>query len=433
MGEEYYFPDNDVIIIRDSYNDGDPYCWLEHPATVEIYQAVTDHLGSIIAVYDKSQRKVYEASYDAWGRQTVTLDEIELYRGYTGHENIGRTELVHMDHRMYDSSTGRFLSPDNYVQLPENSQSFNRYSYCFNNPLKYIDPDGQWAFWDDLVAMVSGGLVNLVCNIENLVNPLHAVCSFAVGAAAGEATLYCGPMAGAAISGVGNSCVNQLFQNGEINFAQVLGDGMISMGCSYLGSQLGSKFSSQIDKLFKGISSNVIRDAISNATCNSVVGLGLGGAASFLDSETSFLEGALHGAYLGFISGAITGAAQGISENRLESTVRLRENLEGYDEKPYSNSRPSYGKGQVEEVWDNAKGPDGIVRDPHTGEVITWDETKLRNGQWDMGHTEENKYSVFHEKYMKGIMTKDEFLKWYRNPLHYRPELPKNNRSHRFE
>jgi len=44
-----------------------------------------------------------------------------------------------------------------------------------------------------------------------------------------------------------------------------------------------------------------------------------------------------------------------------------------------------------------------------------------------------NKYSVFHEKYMKGIMTKDEFLKWYRNPLHYHPELPKNNRSHRFE
>ena len=141
---EYYFLDNDVILIRDSYNDGDPYCWLEHPATVEIYQAVTDHLGSIIAVYDKSQRKVYEASYDAWGRQTVTHDEIELYRGYTGHENIGRTELVHMDGRMYDSSTGRFLSPDNYVQLPENSQSFNRYSYCINNPLKYTDPTGQF-------------------------------------------------------------------------------------------------------------------------------------------------------------------------------------------------------------------------------------------------------------------------------------------------
>ena len=50
-----------------------------------------------------------------------------------------------------------------------------------------------------------------------------------------------------------------------------------------------------------------------------------------------------------------------------------------------------------------------------------------------MGHTEENKYSDFHKRYMQGGMTKDEFLKWYRNPLNYRPKLPQNNRSHRFE
>jgi hypothetical protein len=161
--------------------------------------------------------------------------------------------------------------------------------------------------------------------------------------------------------------------------------------------------------------------------------LGLGGAASFLDSETSFLEGALHGAYIGFISGAITGVAQGISENRLESTVRLRENLEAYDEKPYSNSRPSYGKGQVEKVWENAKGPDGIVRDPNTGEVITWDETKPRNGQWDMGHKKHHKYSDLYKLYKSGKITKKQFLDEYRNPLNYHPELPKNNRSHRFE
>ncbi len=51
-----------------------------------------------------------------------------------------------MDGRVYDPAIGRFLSPDNYVQLPENSQSFNRYSYCINNPLKYTDPSGQ-SFW----------------------------------------------------------------------------------------------------------------------------------------------------------------------------------------------------------------------------------------------------------------------------------------------
>ncbi|HPA67985.1 MAG TPA: hypothetical protein PLA42_07665 [Tenuifilaceae bacterium] len=39
---------------------------------------------------------------------------------------------------------GRFLSPDSYVQAPDFTQSFNRYSYCLNNPLIYTDSDGEF-------------------------------------------------------------------------------------------------------------------------------------------------------------------------------------------------------------------------------------------------------------------------------------------------
>ena len=46
-------------------------------------------------------------------------------------------------HTSYDPVIGRFFSPDNFVQLPEFTQGFNRYSYCLNNPLKYTDPTGQ--------------------------------------------------------------------------------------------------------------------------------------------------------------------------------------------------------------------------------------------------------------------------------------------------
>ncbi|WP_366782463.1 HNH/ENDO VII family nuclease [uncultured Clostridium sp.] len=101
--------------------------------------------------------------------------------------------------------------------------------------------------------------------------------------------------------------------------------------------------------------------------------------------------------------------------------------------KPYSKNRPSYRKGQVDEVWENAKDTlTGKVYDP-TGKEITWDKTKPRNGQWDMGHIPGEKYSEMHKLYMDGTITKKEFLEWYKNPKNYRPELPSTNRSHKYE
>ena len=46
------------------------------------------------------------------------------------------------DCAMYDPVIGCMLSPDNFMQSPGFSQSLNRYSYCWNNPLKYTDPTG---------------------------------------------------------------------------------------------------------------------------------------------------------------------------------------------------------------------------------------------------------------------------------------------------
>ena len=106
---------------------------------------------SNVAVFDNKLNRVFEAEYDAWGKQTVIKDEICFNHGFTGHEMLPGVDLIHMDGRVYDPTIGRFLSPDNCVQLPENSQSFNRYSYCINNPLKYTDPTGQLFGIDDAV------------------------------------------------------------------------------------------------------------------------------------------------------------------------------------------------------------------------------------------------------------------------------------------
>lgn len=51
--------------------------------------------------------------------------------------------LINMNGRLYDPILGRMLSLDNFVQAAGSTQGFNRYSYGLNNPLKYVDPDGE--------------------------------------------------------------------------------------------------------------------------------------------------------------------------------------------------------------------------------------------------------------------------------------------------
>ena len=114
---------------------------------------VRDNLGSITAVTDSAGHVLQRLSYDPWGtlRDPVTLvpfapgDEPDLLlgRGYTGHEHLPWFGLVNMNARLYDPAMGRFLNPDPLVQDPTSTQSFNRYSYCLNNPLRYSDPTGR--------------------------------------------------------------------------------------------------------------------------------------------------------------------------------------------------------------------------------------------------------------------------------------------------
>ncbi|KJZ05913.1 hypothetical protein TW85_25170, partial [Marinomonas sp. S3726] len=63
-------------------------------------------------------------------------------QGFTGHEMLDNVGLIHMNGRVYDPELGRFVSADPKVPDPFNSQAFNRYTYVYNNPLSFTDPDG---------------------------------------------------------------------------------------------------------------------------------------------------------------------------------------------------------------------------------------------------------------------------------------------------
>jgi RHS repeat-associated protein len=118
-----------------------------------IHYVLKDHLGSWTTITDANGNIVREQSFDAWGNMrdpdtwTGTVTQQPMFdRGFTGHEHLNSFGLINMNGRMYDPVMSSFLSVDNYVQAPDFSQSFNRYAYCLNNPLRYVDPDGEW-FW----------------------------------------------------------------------------------------------------------------------------------------------------------------------------------------------------------------------------------------------------------------------------------------------
>lgn len=123
----------------------------------------TDHLGSITALYDQYGTKCFSASYDVWGKRTVGIDNVGFDRGFTGHEHIDEIGLINMNGRMYEPNLGRFISVDPYVQEPANSQNYNRYSYCLNNPLKYTDPSGESVvgaiIFGAIIGTYSGGVL----------------------------------------------------------------------------------------------------------------------------------------------------------------------------------------------------------------------------------------------------------------------------------
>ena len=156
-------------VVRDfCYLDGNTIAVREN-GELKIYLAFTDNLGSILSVIDEDGNKVFNASYDAWGKQTVQYNKIGLRRGYTGHEMLSEFDIINMNGRLYDPVLGRFFSPDNYVQMPDNSQNFNRYSYCLNNPLKYTDPSGNLFGIDDalffaIASSAMHGAINAAMN-----------------------------------------------------------------------------------------------------------------------------------------------------------------------------------------------------------------------------------------------------------------------------
>ena len=199
---KYFSADKAIEIVKEgtitkiiTYITGDPYS--ANYMKIDVlngnslssttkYYIHRDNQNTIVALSkaDATGAVVERRYFDAWGNlkeakigtsNTVVLpnalgwiNTLLIERGYTGHEHLKTVGLIHMNGRLYDPVLRRFLSPDNYVQDPYNTQNFNRFGYVWNNPLLYVDPSGEFGF---VAAIFIGAVIGMLTNaINNIIN-----------------------------------------------------------------------------------------------------------------------------------------------------------------------------------------------------------------------------------------------------------------------
>jgi len=134
-----------------------------------IFTYFSDHLGtSRILIQGVGAGPCYDSDFYPFGGEINYVNSCPQNYKFTGRERDTETQLDYFGARYYSSSYGRFLSPD-LVQLKAdrlvNPQRINLYAYALNNPLSFIDPDGNNA-WD----VFKTGVIGVAVGINNTVN-----------------------------------------------------------------------------------------------------------------------------------------------------------------------------------------------------------------------------------------------------------------------
>ena len=134
--------------------------------------------GDVIAIYNASGTKLVNYAYDPFGRIVSMTDgngnDVRnnashlgninplRYRGYYYDRDLS---LYYLAARYYDPFTARFITADSYVSTGQGILGYNRYAYCGNNPVMYMDYTGESPIAIIGVAMLLVGIVKVAIDL----------------------------------------------------------------------------------------------------------------------------------------------------------------------------------------------------------------------------------------------------------------------------
>ena len=142
-------------ILAEIINEGDGH--------KKIFYHHKDHMGSTRIKTDENGNVIYKMKFSAFGLPLDSnVNQNDYFTEKKYNYDIG---LYKLGSRFYDPRIGRFLSPDITIigdceRVISNPQYLNPYSYSLNNPLTYIDPNGNEPFL--ITAAIIGAIIGAV-------------------------------------------------------------------------------------------------------------------------------------------------------------------------------------------------------------------------------------------------------------------------------
>ena len=120
------------------------------------YYYLKDHQGNNRAVVNSSGTVQETNHYYPFGGLFATNGSVQDYK-YNGKELDDKTKWYDYGARHYDAALGRWHVVD---PMGDKHYNLSPYNYCLNNPLKFIDPNGE-----DAVVVVDGNNVTIKANV----------------------------------------------------------------------------------------------------------------------------------------------------------------------------------------------------------------------------------------------------------------------------
>ena len=386
LGTRYYISENYEIDQKNGehkryyyYVGGTPY---DAPAVVliedsvpVIYQIYRDRIGSIVMYAGRNSST--SLSYNPWGvrfpasnaHYSSLIDDDALYckfiRTYTGHEEIPYFGLLNANARIYNPHIGRFMSPDPLLTINGAPQDFNPYVSARNNPLSYVDQDGEFPWV--IIAAVAGGTMNVLTNLDDIKGFKEGAIYFIIGTTDAVLTATGHTLTGAILFGSANNLISQLINKDwdlkRINCMHILSEGFIAGYSSYMGSYVSALISSPINKLTSHISNSLLRESASKALGNYISSFASQTGFNLLkgyDFSTS-IKNASTSSLVDLAMGAIDGfASEKIRLNLQKKYDSINSNTQDIINRAMDSPNYPYGSGNINVFV--GKDADGIIR-----------------------------------------------------------------------